>query len=264
MKYRPRSCVWVIFALLFFAPCAAADKPTWTKRDVNFLADCYSGEHKRCPDLRIFSPDRLNYVNVTYHRLNIDNGDYVWFARGELVRHNGKRSDIELPGLTEHEIEWSLDSRAFLVNGSDAGMGPVYVVVYLLADDDLHPHHVNEEAQRDLVRSIPPCRAMYLSKSDCEAITSDPEENTNIFGVAFTRGSSAVVVLASYVCSSSMGGIMCQSIGYEVDIQTGKILKRMEPKEFKRLWQHSLAWKYDIESPEYKDDTPSKTLGAPH
>jgi hypothetical protein len=240
--------------IMFFciAPCSRADKPIWTKRGVSFLAHCWSDEANRCPSLQIFSPDRRKFLRVTYEHMDLGNGDFEWSARAVLVRSHGRIDEVGLAGLTDDEIEWSQDSKAFLVNGSDAGLGPERVHVYLLTDDPLRPYDVSIEAQEDLVRSIPPCRAKDLDEYPCEGITSDPEGN-NIFGVDFTRGSSAVVVLASYVCSSSMGGIMCQSIGYEVDIRSGKILRRMEPKEFKRLWQHNLAWKYeDPGPPEYK------------
>jgi hypothetical protein len=43
-----------------------------------------------------------------------------------------------------------------------------------------------------------------------------------------------------------MGGIMCQVLGYEVDAKSGKILRRMEAKEFAKSWQHSMAWKFRI------------------
>jgi hypothetical protein len=49
--------------------------------------------------------------------------------------------------------------------------------------------------------------------------------------------------------SSIVGGILSQVLGYEVEIPSGKILRRMEAKEFAELWQHSMAWKFEIPDP---------------
>lgn len=46
---------------------------------------------------------------------------------------------------------------------------------------------------------------------------------------------------------------MCQVLGYEIEVPSGRILRRMQPKEFARRWQHSMAWKFnDPGPPEFK------------
>ncbi len=51
-----------------------------------------------------------------------------------------------------------------------------------------------------------------------------------------------------------MGGIDCQVLGYEIEVPSGKILRRMESKEFARRWQHSMAWKFEDPGPaEFKE-----------
>jgi hypothetical protein len=61
------------------------------------------------------------------------------------------------------------------------------------------------------------------------------------------------VVLAQVPCTSSFGGIMCQALGYELEVPSGKILKRMEPSAFKADWQKSMVQRFIVpEKPQYQ------------
>ena len=62
-------------------------------------------------------------------------------------------------------------------------------------------------------------------------------------------GASSAAVLAQLPCGPSLSGIACQSVGYELEARTGKILRRMEPKEFALRWQQSMAWKFHDPGP---------------
>ena len=84
--------------------------------------------------------------------------------------------------------------------------------------------------------------------------------------IAWTRGAKAVVVFAEVPCSSSYGGIMCQVMGYELDVATGRILSRMTPRELKRRFQSQMAWPMKIpDAPVYKSQEkralPSRETG---
>jgi hypothetical protein len=57
------------------------------------------------------------------------------------------------------------------------------------------------------------------------------------------------VVLAQVPCTSNYGGISCQSMGYEVEVPSGKILKRLQPAEFKKTYQKFMEQKYDVPIP---------------
>ena len=60
------------------------------------------------------------------------------------------------------------------------------------------------------------------------------------------------MVLAQVPCTSNFGGISCQSMGYEVEVPSGKILKRIPPAEFKKEYQKFMEQKYEIpEPPQY-------------
>jgi hypothetical protein len=95
--------------------------------------------------------------------------------------------------------------------------------------------------------SFPPCKAYYHDQNLCKKIAANPEYNMT--GISWLNGSSAVVVMAEVPCSSNYGGIMCQVLGYEIAVPTGKILRRMSATEFKRDWQHSMAWDMRIPDP---------------
>ena len=46
---------------------------------------------------------------------------------------------------------------------------------------------------------------------------------------------------------------MCQVMGYEVEVPSGKLVHAMTAREFKSRWQHSMAWKFhNPEAPAWK------------
>ena len=53
---------------------------------------------------------------------------------------------------------------------------------------------------------------------------------------------STVLVMANIPCDTLYGGIMCQIMGYEIDVPTGRILQQIDAKQLKLRWQktHSL------------------------
>ena len=55
-------------------------------------------------------------------------------------------------------------------------------------------------------------------------------------------------------CSGGYRGIMCQVMGYELDVPTGKIVRRMNAREFGEYWRKSIAWRFHVpDPPEYCD-----------
>ena len=106
---------------------------------------------------------------------------------------------------------------------------------------------ISASAQRDMVASFPPCKASNRDETLCAKIAKDPEYN--ISGLAWADGGSAVIVMAEVPCSSSYGGIMCQVLGYKLDVVTGKVLQRMTARELKSRWQQAMAWQLRIPSP---------------
>jgi hypothetical protein len=236
-----------------------AAKPVYAKKAVGFPTRCWSDAVRECRALRIPSPDGRTSVAVTYHKMPLQRGDYILRASLLVIQKDGTRVELEPRGMVEAELLWSPDSTSFLVNSSDGGEGPQFVEIYRLHDLKGDPGYAEgpsslvAAAQHDMVKSFPPCRAKDADAKECAGLAEHPE-SINVAGVDWTRGSSAIVVMAEIPCSSRFGGVMCQVLGYELDASTGRILRRMQPREFAKEWQPSMAWKFhDPGPPEYQD-----------
>jgi hypothetical protein len=186
-------------------------------------------------------------VQVTYQRVPLDKGDYIMGVDLQVRAKEGATYPVSARGNVDQEIEWSPDSKNFFINGSDGGEGPEYVTVYRIGDPNGIPLNLIA-AQRDMVKTFPPCEAKDAEPKACADLAEHPEE-INVDAIDWTQGSSAIVVMAEMPCSSRYGGIWCQVLGYEVDVSTGKILRRMEAREFAQRWQHSMAWKFHVPAP---------------
>ena len=256
MKLRSFKTASALALVLSFSVSAPAGKPIYAKKAVGFPIRCWSDQIKECRALHIPSPDGQSVVRIGYHKEMIGR-DFILLASFQITQKDGTRTDVGAPGLVEGELLWSPDSRSFLINWSNALQGEQGVEVYRL--NDLSSGGGNGEwrnvvaaAQRDMLKSFPPCQAKNSDPQDCANLLNHPEA-VDVAAVAWTRRSSAIVVLAEIPCSSRFGGIMCEVLGYELDASTGKILRRMDPKEFAREWQPSLAWKFhDPGPPEYQ------------
>jgi hypothetical protein len=131
----------------------------------------------------------------------------------------------------------------------------------------MNPRDVTEEAQRDMLKEFPACKAAYPDADDaegcqkasrpdagaCTKTEADPKYSPeyNMTGIDWVNASS-VLVMAEIPCSALYGGIMCQVMGYELEVPTGRILKRIDAKQLKLRWQKSMAWNFRIpEPPQY-------------
>ena len=143
------------------------------------------------------------------------------------------------------------DSRWFVVNGSENAYSGFAVALYELRDKRVELHDITRSAQLDMRASFPPCKAAGLTEGTCRRIGTQPDYN--MAALAWTKNSASLILFAEVPCSSSYGGIMCQVQGYEIEVPSGRILKRMTAKAAKRLCQSSAAWNIRIpEAPQYK------------
>lgn len=190
---------------------------------------------------RVLSPDATASIEVRCAGLNGDGEGVVLRIR----RGNRSPTDLKLeiePGSNwrPQELMWARDSSAFVVNGSESAHAGNDFVVYRIGGDRIAPARITRGAQRDMVSTYPPCKASGLDRDDCLRIAKSPEFNMS--AIAWTRGSSGLVVFAEVPCTSSYGGIMCQVMGYELEVPTGRILVRMPARELKRRYQSQMAW----------------------
>lgn len=232
MKRRSGKYSAILLVVLTSA-FAAADKPTWARKGTGFAGVCRSGS---CRSLRIVAPDKTSVVEVLYQ----DGNAYLRVTGPDKQ----VREIRDVSSSPSNDLLWARDSKAFFVDGSEGMTSPGFVQVYLLDDTQLRPLDVTRQAEQDMVKTYPPCKAVYLDPATCRKIEQNP--NYNLTAIDWVDDSSALVVMAQVPCTSNYGGIMCQAMGYEVEVPSGKILKRMEPGEFKAQWQKSMAQRFRI------------------
>ena len=230
------------------SPAAPANEPIWSKKAKSFPARCFSDDTRPCKALKIISPDRQSFVQVSFEP-NRSTGDLL--ASVSVFSHGRNLGPAGLAGFVEDEIAWSPDSKAFFITGNNNANTEYHVLVYLLRDSGLTVIDSWQNALRDMIRTFPPCKASNPYEK-CQDIVNHPSDWIGIAGIDWVNGSSSIVVMLEMNESSIVGGILGQALGYQLEIPTGKILRRMEAKEFARRWQSSMAWKFRVpDPPEY-------------
>lgn len=224
-----------LLLLLLLPSAAIAGKPNWVKRATGFAGDCKSG----CQPVKVTAPDKTTVVEVLYQ----DGGAYL------RVTQPGQpaREIHDVFSSPHNDLLWAPDSKGFFVDAGEGMTSPSFVQVYLLDDPQLRPVDVTHLAEQDMVKSFPPCQALFLDQATCREFEIHPDYNTT--AITWSSDSSAIVVLAQVPCTSNFGGISCQSMGYEVEVPSGKILKQLQPSDFKKQYQKFMEQKYEIPIP---------------
>ncbi|HKS82720.1 MAG TPA: hypothetical protein VJR23_14550 [Candidatus Acidoferrales bacterium] len=235
---------------------AHADDPQWSQKATAFMAGCFSGEWKDCKPMKIPSPDGQAFVQVSYETNPLDRT--IEMADLGVVRSGRTIGTVDVVGSVEDEIAWAPNSKALFISGNNNANSDYHFAVYRVSDVSVEPiDGVAQPALQDMVRSFPPCRARNPI-NDCADLAKQPDDYIGTAAIDWLPDSSGIVIVAEVTCSSMMGGIMCQSLGYEIGIPSGNILRRMEPREFAKRWQHSMAWKFEIPAPPEFADKKSK------
>lgn len=216
---------------------AEVEKPIWAKNAVPIGA-CYGDVGHRMP-----SPDGNVIIELQCHA---PKGDHDPVPYLHVRTAAGNWHEVELDEGA-HEVLWSPDSKAFLVNGGTSAYAGFFVSVYLVSPNAVQKLHATDAVQADMVKTFPPCKALNRDERTCQEIASHPE--FNISGLAWAKGSSAIIVMAEVPCSSSYGGIMCQVQGYQLEMPGGTIATRMTARELKARWQQSMVWTMRIPEP---------------
>jgi hypothetical protein len=219
----------------------AAEKPTWARKGTGFAGVCRSGN---CRPLRIVAPDKKSVVEVLYQ----DGNAYLRVTGPDKQ----VREVRDVSSSPANDLQWAPDSKAFFIDGSEGMTSPGYVQVFMLDEAELRPLDVTGQVEQDMVKTYPPCKAVYLDAASCRKIEQNPE--FNLTAIDWVDDSSALVVMAQVPCTSNFGGILCQVMGYEVEVPSGKVLHRMTPAEFKTKWQKSMAQRLQIpETAQYQN-----------
>jgi hypothetical protein len=227
--------------LLVLAPTFAfAGKPNWARKATGFPGDCKSG----CRPLQIVAPDKKSMVEVLYQ----DGNAYLRVTGPDKQA----REIHDSFSSSKNDLLWSPDSKAFFVDGGEGMTSPAFLQVFQVDDPQLQALDVTRQAEQDMVKSFPPCKAIYLDPASCRKIERDPGYNQT--AIDWIEDSSALVVIVDIPCTSNYGGIMCQTMGYEVEVPSGKILARMPAAEFRKKWQKSMEQRLQIpQAPQYQN-----------
>ncbi len=258
----------LVIAVVVFpsASLAIAIQPTWARKAVAFPSECEVGSNAAlvtgtrgalealpgvvaCKPIRIPSPDKRFTIEVKYQKLEIEKGYDQLQAYFVLRAQDGTSRKGDLPyGFQNIDLLWSPDSKAFFVNGGNGGgLWGFWVYVYRIDDPKLEPIELTDQARRDMVKTFPPCRASGIDRDTCLDLEKNPDSNMS--GIDWSNGSSTIVVMAEVPEGGGYGGIKGQVMGYELDVPTGKIVRRMNAREFAKNWQKSMAFRFHVPDP---------------
>jgi hypothetical protein len=147
--------------------------------------------------------------------------------------------------LTEYDLLWSPDSRFIAVTGG-LNAYTESMRVFAITASGPQPIDPTPLPARDMLLRFPPCKAARIERSVCEQQEKDLFFN---FAAISWKDSHTLVLMAEVPCGSLWGGIMCQAMGYEIDLLSGKVTSSMPAREFKRKWQHEMAWRFEVPDP---------------
>jgi hypothetical protein len=242
----------LVVGLVGLTPVAHGERPTWARKATAFQAVCKErSEFHKCKPLLIPSPDNRSRVEVAYVK-----DDDMMFASVRLATPGRDTRGIGEPCSNGSvELLWSPNSKAFFINSAGCGsaISGFVVSVYLVDSANIDEGlDLTQEAMHDMVKSFPPCKALHHDPEECKVMQTD-REYYNMSGIDWLEDSSGIVVMSEVPPTSRYGGIMGQVMGYELEVPSGRILRRLDAKEFKLKWQKSMAWKFRMpDPPEYE------------
>jgi hypothetical protein len=237
--------------LVGLAPAATGESPTWARKAIAFEEECTEkSEFYKCKPIRIPSPDNKSSVRVFYQKV-----DDIMVAYLRLATPGKSIREFAAPCSNgADDLLWVPDSKSFFVNGGCGSAISGFVVdVYLVGSENIDAGlDLTQEAMYDMVKSFPPCKALNHDPQECKVMQTD-REYYNMSGIDWLDDSSGIVVMSEVPPSSRYGGILGQVMGYELEVPSGKILRRLNAKQFKMKWQKSMAWTFSIpDPPEYQ------------
>jgi hypothetical protein len=231
--------ILLILFLINGAPAIAA-KGTYSRSAKSIGLRC---EHRRCPPISVPSPDGSVAVRRTFEW---DNKNRLNVPDLELETSHGSWP-LLLDGewMNDLDVFWSPDSKFLALTGSLNGYTES-LRVFAVTESGPGQLNILGQPTSDMLLRFPPCRASHIGSSVCRRQLVDPFFN---FAAIAWSDSHTLVVMSEVPCGSLWGGIMCQVMGYEVELPSGTIVNSMEAPEFKRRWQNEMPWKFEIPDP---------------
>jgi hypothetical protein len=240
-----RQFVSVVFCVgisifTFAQKASSRDKPIWAKQATVLDLSCSPQEQL------IASPNHRSLLQVVCNKHGHDDPSYAI----RLITSDNHHYELPL-NEGSHELLWAPNSAAFFVDGGTTAHAGFFMTVYRFDPlSGLRKETITDTAQEDTVKRFPPCEAYNADEKTCDAIAKNPEYK--ISGLAWRADSAGIYVFAEIPCSSSYGGIMCQTLGYELSVFGGRIVARLSASQTKQRWAQYAAWDIRIpDAPEY-------------
>lgn len=230
----------VLIALEMLTGIAGAGEFSRSATTIQFMCvDAKCG-----PAVDVFSPDGKDEIRRTLDRSNKNRLNMeVEVPRLTVITPTG-HSDI-LPDESRDpwidlDVLWSPDSKFVALTGH-TNSNIEYLRVFAITESG--PREVDATVQpgQDMARRFRPYCDRYVGTMSCSLGAEDPN-----FAVIAWADSHTLVLMSEVPCDTLWGGIMCQVMGYEVELPSGRIIRAMTAREFKTRWQHSMAWNFTI------------------
>jgi hypothetical protein len=232
-----RMALAVVF-MSFLGQTAVAESPAYSRGATGIKVLCFDGQ--KCPSAEVPSPD-----HSTDFRLIRDDHERAVYAFSRSGAAPGQLWRVSGDDWVDVDVLWAPGSRFVALSGNTSGMSNS-VRVYQVTESGATAFDVARAPFEDMLRTFSPCKAENADPSFCRTLTSADDFN---FAAVAWKDPNTIVLMGEIPCEGTYGGVMCQVMGYEVDVPSGKILQRMTAAEFKHDWQRSMAWKFRVPEP---------------
>jgi hypothetical protein len=233
----------LLFILLQAVSLLAAEKPTWSIFATT-VAPCSSSELNHCRSVQSFYGGKTVSLRLVPNGSDFDGKLSVRTQRSRVFPLSIDNDWNLLGGV---DVLWSPDSRFLAITGG-LNAYTESTRIFEVTPSGVRLLNVFHEAKADMLKGFPPCKSAGIDREDCERREKNPFFN---FAAIAWSDPNTLVVMAEIPCSSSRGIFMCQVMGYEIDVRTGHVFRRMDARQFKARWQQAMAWNFRIpESPE--------------
>jgi hypothetical protein len=196
-------------------------------------------------DLRIPAPDKRIEAQV-----RPDGGKDEGMPEVRIYR-DGILVGKPITVFAHPELLWAPDSKAFTITSTGGGLvGNWQTTVYQVGSDTITPVNASALVRRDLSRNYPPCFAYRNNPQPCTTSEIKRMRQTldwiNVAAIKWIDESQRLLVVAQVPCSSGYGKNMCEYVGYEIAVPSGRILGRYRATEFqKRFGRFCGSWPHN-------------------
>ncbi len=111
--------------------------------------------------------------------------------------------------------------------------------VYLIEGTQLRKVNVDEPVRDDIAKTYPPCvpaEGIQSCSKEEERVMLQNHDWVNVAGMKWMSTSNSLLVVGNVPDSSRYGANMTKWWGYEIEVPSGKILRRYSRREFRSRW----------------------------